>query len=111
LQALTDAAYQADQDGTAKDAKKAARENVADADSNMDGQEMAAGQKIKVTVQAQGRADVVFEVSSDKKILKLMTAYSKAMVTIILNVCITCVLNKYFAEMQPGWAEVLQHGQ
>lgn len=47
-------------------------------------QEMVvAAQKIKITVQAQGRADVVFEVNSDKKLLKLMTAYASAMVSII----------------------------
>jgi hypothetical protein len=93
LQALTDAAYQADQDDTTREENKAAKENVADnnvagGDEEMAGgdKEIAGGQKIKVTVQAQGRADIVFEVSSDKKILKLMTAYAKANVRFILNV-------------------------
>jgi hypothetical protein len=102
LQALTDAAYQADQDNTTREDNKAAKENVADNNVAGGDEEMAdgdkeiaggGGQKIKVTVQAQGRADIVFEVSSDKKILKLMTAYAKANVRIILNVGIHSNLN------------------
>jgi hypothetical protein len=99
------------------EAEKAAKENVAANNSDGGGgdEDVApAGQKIKITVQAQGRADVIFEVNSDKKILKMMTAYAKAMVRMISNTYINCATYLELicpAELQTGWAEVLQHGQ
>lgn len=56
-----------------------------DDDAGGDGRgDQAEARKIKITVQAQGRADVVFEVNPEKKILKLMTAYAKTTVMILI---------------------------
>lgn len=70
-------------EGTA--AKENRADNNMDDDDRGDGRgDRAESRKIKITVQAQGRADVVFEVNPEKKILKLMTAYANATVRILI---------------------------